>query len=95
MRERSLIDAVADRLTSEHFHEPLHGRIFDAILSLHSQGKTASPITLKPFFADDPAMIDLGGAVLPRHDHGDDRSRSDRRQGLRRRHSGTGLNAES
>jgi len=61
MRERSLIDTVADRLTSEHFHEPLHGRIFDAILSLHGQGKTASPITLKPFFADDPAIMEVGG----------------------------------
>jgi replicative DNA helicase len=61
MQERSLIDAIADRVTSEHFHEPLHGRIFDAILSLHSQGRTASPVTLKPLFADDPAMIDVGG----------------------------------
>lgn len=64
MRERSLIDTIADRVTSEHFHEALHGRIFDAILSLHGQGKTASPITLRPLFADDPAMKEVGPSYL-------------------------------
>jgi replicative DNA helicase len=62
MQERSLIDQIADRLRSEHFAEPLHGRIFDAIVSLHSQGRPATPVTLKPLFSDDPAMKAVGGS---------------------------------
>lgn len=62
MQERSLIDPIADRLRSEHFSEPLHGRIFDAILTLHSQGRPATAVTLKPIFADDPFMREVGGA---------------------------------
>lgn len=61
LRERALIDPIADKLRPEHFAEPLHGRIFDAIVKLHSEGKTVSPITLKSLFADDPAMLELGG----------------------------------
>jgi replicative DNA helicase len=61
MHERGLIDPIADRLQPEHFAEAVHGRIFEAIVKLHSEGKTASPVTLKPLFADDPDMKDLGG----------------------------------
>jgi replicative DNA helicase len=58
---RSLIDPIADLVRAEDFAEPLHGRIFETILHVHGQGKTASPVTLKPLFADDPAMKELGG----------------------------------
>jgi replicative DNA helicase len=61
LHEPKIIDSVADRVKPEHFHEPLHGRIFSAILDLHGRGKTVSVITLKPLFADDPAMQQLGG----------------------------------
>lgn len=61
LQERSLIDPVADRVKAEHFFEPLHGRIFEAILDLHNQGKVASPITLKSVLADDPSMKEVGG----------------------------------
>lgn len=62
MREPALIDPIADRVAAADFHEPLHARIFTAILSLHAQGRMANAITLKPFFDDDPAMKEVGGA---------------------------------
>lgn len=61
MVENSIIDTIADRLTSADFYEHLHGRLFDTIVSLHGQGKTANPVTLKPFFEKDEAMSLVGG----------------------------------
>lgn len=50
-----------DRLTADHFFEPLHGRIFSAIKSLREHDMTATPVTLRPMFEADPAMKELGG----------------------------------
>lgn len=48
-------------LASHHFYEPTHGRIFKLILERVDEGKLASPVSLKPFLADDPGFPDLGG----------------------------------
>jgi replicative DNA helicase len=61
MIERSLIDVCADLVAPEHFFEPLHARIFSTIVSQHSQGRIANPVTLKPLFEGDEAMRDVGG----------------------------------
>ena len=61
LQERRVIDPVADRVEAEDFAEPLHGRIFSAILKLHNEGKTVSAITLKPLVQDDPGLVELGG----------------------------------
>ena len=61
MQQAKLIDPIADKLTADHFFEPLHGRIFTAILGQHSLGRVANPVTLKPFLEADPAMIEVGG----------------------------------
>src|SRR3546814_16565279 len=61
MVENKVIDSVADAVTPGDFFEPLHGRMFDAIVSLFGQGKSASPVTLKPLFDNDEAMKALGG----------------------------------
>lgn len=58
---RGLIDTIADRLSAEHFAEPLHGRIFEAVVDQHAKGRAVSPITLKPLFADDAHMREVGG----------------------------------
>lgn len=55
------IDQAADRLRIEDFAEPVHGRIFDAIVREHALGGRPTPITLRPLFVDDAAMKDLGG----------------------------------
>lgn len=54
-------EKVVDRLREGHFSEPLHGRVYSAIVSLISQGKAANPVTLRPFFETDEAMKELGG----------------------------------
>jgi replicative DNA helicase len=61
MIENRLIDPVADIVRPEHFFEPLHERIFSAILSQASLGRIANPVTLKPAFLDDELMREIGG----------------------------------
>ena len=61
MMSAPLIDQAADIVTAEHFAEPLHSRIFAAILATHSAGKPANPVTLKPLFERDPRIGEVGG----------------------------------
>lgn len=61
MYSNAIIDRVADRLTAEEFAEALYGRIFSAIVKDHSLGRPANPVTLRPYFSEDPAMAELGG----------------------------------
>lgn len=49
------------QMRADCFSEPLHGRIFDAICKKVETGHVANPITLKPIFDQDPALLDLGG----------------------------------
>lgn len=62
LRESSLIDPIADRVSSDDFYEPLHGRIFDAILKLHGDGRPANVVTVKPLLDGDPGLQEVGGA---------------------------------
>ncbi|MGV1682936.1 DnaB-like helicase C-terminal domain-containing protein [Sphingopyxis sp. NJF-3] len=59
--ENKIIDSLPPSLSSAHFFEPLHGRLFDRILSLFNEGKTVTAVTLKTFFEDDEAMKAVGG----------------------------------
>lgn len=61
MMHAPLIDQVAERVSAEHFAEPLHGRIFAAILAQHSAGRAANPVTLIPMFEKDETIRDVGG----------------------------------
>jgi replicative DNA helicase len=56
-----LIDHVADILTPLDFYEPLHTRIYEAILRQASMGKHASPITIKSYFEGDEGLKAVGG----------------------------------
>ena len=49
-------------LKAEHFFEPVHQRIFKAVISAIHSGKAASPVTLKPQFNSDPALENIGKA---------------------------------
>ena len=49
-------------LLPEHFYEPVHGRIFDAVLRLVDKNQIADPVKLKPYFENDEALADVGGA---------------------------------
>lgn len=48
-------------LTPDHFHEPIHGRIFQRIAQVTGNNMLANPVTLKPYFEADEAMRALGG----------------------------------
>lgn len=62
MVANNMIDTVADMVRQEDFFEPLHGRIYGAILREHSLGRAVNPVTLKVYLDDDPALKELGGA---------------------------------
>ncbi len=49
-------------LLPEHFYEPVHGRIYEAVLRLSDKNQIADPVKLKPFFEHDEALKDVGGA---------------------------------
>jgi replicative DNA helicase len=61
MSQNDAIDAVADTLAAEHFFEPVHGRIYSAIVKEASLGRPANPLTVKSYFHDDNAIAELGG----------------------------------
>ena len=52
---------VMQKLRSDHFYEPVHGRIYDGILKLVGRNMVANPVTLRPMFEGDEAMRELGG----------------------------------
>jgi len=56
------LNHVSDRLRPEHFYEPIHHRIYEAIQHLHDKGQIANPVTLKHYFDRDAALADIGGA---------------------------------
>ncbi|HLZ65875.1 MAG TPA: replicative DNA helicase [Aliidongia sp.] len=53
---------VSEFLRPDYFFEPVHRRIYEAVEKLIERGQIASPVTLKPFFEQDGALADIGGA---------------------------------
>ncbi len=53
---------VSAFLRTEHFFQPIHGRIYDAIQKIVERGQRADPVTLKHYFESDDALTDIGGA---------------------------------
>lgn len=64
MIENNLVDRVADIVTEADFYEPLHARIYAAIVQFVSEGRRAAPPLLSPLFENDPGMVALGGGYL-------------------------------
>jgi len=61
MIDNRIAEDVQVKLRSDHFYEPLHGRIYDAILKLVDRNMVANPVTLRPMFEGDAGMRELGG----------------------------------
>lgn len=59
--DNRLVEDVQLKLRADHFFEPLHGRIYDAILRLTDRNMIANPVTLRPLFEADEAMKEVGG----------------------------------
>src|SRR3954469_23527227 len=61
MVDNRLVEDVQLKLKPHHFFEPLHGRIYEAILKLTDSNRIANPVTLKPLFEADEGMREVGG----------------------------------
>ena len=61
MIDNRLAEDIQLKLRPEHFFEPLHGRIYEAVLRLTDRNMIANPVTLKPLFEADEAMRQVGG----------------------------------
>lgn len=59
MIDNNAANDVLTRLSPDDFAEPLHGKIWEKIQLLVSEGKAANPVTLKPFFLNDERMRDF------------------------------------
>ncbi len=61
MIDNRLAEDIQLKLRPDHFFEPLHGRIYEAILKLVDRNMIASPVTLRPMFEADEEMKEVGG----------------------------------
>src|SRR5436190_9373169 len=63
MIDNRLVEDVQLKLRPDHFFEPLHGRIYEAILRMTDANRVANPVTLKPLFEADDSIKEVGGAA--------------------------------
>src|SRR5438445_7006379 len=61
MIDNRLVEDVQLKLRAEHFYEPLHGRIYEAILRMTDRNRIANPVTLRPLFEADESIKEVGG----------------------------------
>lgn len=59
--DNTYFDRIAP-LAEEHFYDPVHGRIFTAARKIVAAGRAADGVTLKEFFTQDGAIVEIGGA---------------------------------
>ena len=61
MIDNRLVEDVQLKLRPDHFYEPLHGRIYEAILRMTDANRIANPVTLRPLFDSDESIKEVGG----------------------------------
>jgi replicative DNA helicase len=61
MIDNRLVEDVQLKLQAHHFFEPLHGRIYEAILRMTDANRIANPVTLRPLFESDESIKEVGG----------------------------------
>jgi replicative DNA helicase len=59
--DNRVLEELPIPLQPAHFFEPLHARIFERVLVLIDKQMVVTPVTLKPYFETDPAIVELGG----------------------------------
>ncbi|MGP1283605.1 MAG: replicative DNA helicase [Parasphingopyxis sp.] len=60
--DNRLVDDVQRMLREDHFFDPVHGRIYQAIIKMVvDKNMVANPVTLKPMFEADEGLKELGG----------------------------------
>src|SRR5215216_2905553 len=63
MIDNRLVADVQLKLRPDHFFEPLHGRIYEAILRMTDANRVANPVTLRPLFESDESIKEVGGVA--------------------------------
>ena len=63
LNNNDLYDRVAGTVRAEHFHDPVHARIYEVIAARIQKNALASPVTVKNFLEDDEGLRELGGAA--------------------------------
>jgi replicative DNA helicase len=61
MIDNRLVEDIGLRLKPHHFFEPLHAKIYEAILMMTDGNRIANPVTLRPLFDSDEGMKEVGG----------------------------------
>jgi len=61
LTNNEIFDRIAAITRPEHFHDPVHARIYEVAAARIQKNALASPVTLKPFFEDDAGLAELGG----------------------------------
>ena len=61
--DNKVIEELTTPLMADHFHEPVHQRIYERVLRLLDRNSVATPVTLKPYFESDEALKQLGGTT--------------------------------
>src|SRR6056297_2860421 len=61
LTNNDVYDKIASIITSKHFYDPVHARIYETAAARITRNNLASPVTLKAFFEDDEGLKELGG----------------------------------
>ncbi|MDD3669368.1 MAG: replicative DNA helicase [Alphaproteobacteria bacterium] len=56
------LEKVSEFLKPDHFSNPAHGQIYEACRTYIEQGRIADPTTIKPLFAKNEELKNVGGA---------------------------------
>ena len=59
--DNRILEQVGDFLEPEHFFDPSHRRIYDAVRRVTERGGQASPATLRDYFQQQDRLADVGG----------------------------------
>lgn len=60
--DNQAIERISSVLKSEHFYDPLHARLFDAMLATFERGGgVITPLTLHAAMKADPGLVEVGG----------------------------------
>jgi replicative DNA helicase len=55
------LERVSSLLKPDHFYDPLHQRLFDAIERMWAKGHAVTPLTLKAMMEQDAGLVEVGG----------------------------------
>jgi replicative DNA helicase len=60
LNNNEYVHRVADFLRPEHFHQPVHQKLFDNILKFIEKGMIANPVTMKNYFEKEEVLQETG-----------------------------------